>query len=95
VNPRALVTSAGQTLTLLAMDRERWSRRTRDDDGHHRSRERDDDRHRRRSHHDTDAHRRHDGGDEDRRELRRNFGERLDTGVQDASSVSREYRITG
>ncbi|XP_066383840.1 uncharacterized protein [Miscanthus floridulus] len=47
------------------MDRDRSSRRTRDDNGHHRSRDRDDDRHHRRSRHDTDAHHRRDGGDED------------------------------
>ncbi|CAD6251204.1 unnamed protein product [Miscanthus lutarioriparius] len=53
------------------MDRDRSSRRTRDDDGHHRSRDRDDDRHHRRSRHDTDAHHRRDGGDEDRRRRHR------------------------
>uniref|UniRef100_A0A804PGY2 Pre-mRNA-splicing factor 3 n=1 Tax=Zea mays TaxID=4577 RepID=A0A804PGY2_MAIZE len=51
------------------MDRDRSSRRTRNDDGHHRSRGRDDDRHRRRSRHDTEDHQ-HDGGDEDRRHRR-------------------------
>ncbi|TKW32296.1 hypothetical protein SEVIR_2G159300v4 [Setaria viridis] len=53
------------------MDRDRSSRRSRDDDGHHRSRDRDDDRHRRRSRHDTDDHHKHDGGDDDHRRRHR------------------------
>ncbi|KAG2633997.1 hypothetical protein PVAP13_2NG298000 [Panicum virgatum] len=53
------------------MDRDRSSRRARDDDGHHRFRDRDDDRHRRRSRHDTDDHNKHDGGDDDRRRRHR------------------------
>lgn len=53
------------------MDRDRSSRRPRDDDRHHRSRDRDDDRHRRRSRHETDDHHKQDGGDEDRRRRHR------------------------
>ncbi|CAL5065327.1 unnamed protein product [Urochloa decumbens] len=53
------------------MDRDRSSRRSRDDDGHQRTRDRDDDRYRRRSRHDTEDHHKDDGGDDDRRRRHR------------------------
>ncbi|CAN6181709.1 unnamed protein product [Urochloa humidicola] len=53
------------------MDRDRSSRRSRDDADHHRSRDRDDDRHRRRSRHATEDHHKHEGGDDDRRRRHR------------------------
>ncbi|KAG2642215.1 hypothetical protein PVAP13_2KG279800 [Panicum virgatum] len=69
------------------MDRDRSSRRAREDDG--RSRDRDDDRHRRRSRHDIDDNHKHEGGDDDRR--RRHRHREKDGGGADEDSRSHRH----